>query len=377
MRKRLTPEQLTYLCELRNNGKTLSNFTLSPNYSTYSIRLKPEEYIKVIQNVPKKSNRVKQDTDKYILDTEKYSRVIELENLLDIKEKTADIEFYKIAPMKSIHSETISISLLSDIHIEEVVLRDSVLGMNEFNPKIAKKRLDNYFINLVKLVSHHQRNYDIKRHIIALLGDIIGGYIHDELAQTNAMTPLEAIAYAKTTLMSGFKYLQENLQVETIDVVCIVGNHGRTTDKLQYRNLTQTSYEYFLYKDLQEMCKMVGFDKFNFIIPNASMAVLELFSKRYLFIHGNQFKYQGGIGGLYVPLLRYFAKMAHTFNIDRMFFGHFHTSVGIKQAVGNGSVKGYDSYALGKGLDFEVAQQSMVLLNEKLGFTNFQTIFLD
>ena len=191
------------------------------------------------------------------------------------------------------------------------------------------------------------------------------------------MTPLEAVSFAKSIIMSGFKYLQDNLQVDSIDVVCIVGNHGRTTDKLPFNNLTQTSYEYFLYKDLEEMCKLFGLTKFSFIIPRASMAIINIFGKNYAFAHGNGFKFMGGIGGLYIPLLRYFARLNATFNIDRLFFGHYHTTIDIKQAVGNGSFKGYDSYAMGKALDFEVPQQSLVLLNEKHGFTNFQAIYLD
>lgn len=302
-----------------------------------------------------------------------------LEEVLRLRQATENLEIYNIKPSGgSMGKETISISLLSDVHIEEVVLPDSVLGLNSFNPEIAKKRLDNYFINLVKLVSHHQRNYSIKKHIIGLLGDIIGGFIHEELKQTNSMTPLEAIAFAKTCLMSGFKYLQDNLDVEEIDVICCVGNHGRNTDKLQFANLTETSYEWFLYEDLRMMCEIMGLNKFKFVNPKSGFVITQIFGEKYMFTHGNLgFSYKGGVGGIYVPFLRYFGKVAPTFGIKRIFFGHYHTTLDIKEGVGNGSVKGYDSYAISKGLPFEPAQQSMVLLNERKGFTNFQSIFLD
>ena len=305
-------------------------------------------------------------------------RNTELEETLNLRKSTADVEIYELKPLeKSGGKETVSISLFSDLHCDEVVLPESVMGKNEYNPEIAKKRANNYFLNLVKLISHHQKNYTIKRHIIALLGDNIGGYIHEELRQTNSMTPMEGIAFAKSVILSGFKYLQENLEVDSIDVVCIVGNHGRTTDKLPFANLTETSYEYFMYQDMQEMCKLLGLTKFNFIIPKASMAIVNIFGKNYGFVHGNGFKFMGGIGGLYIPLLKYYARLNATFNIERLFFGHYHTTIDIKQAVGNGSFKGYDAYAMGKALDFEPPQQSLVLLNEKRGFTNFQAIYLD
>lgn len=308
----------------------------------------------------------------------KQDEVEALQSILDIKNATSNIKPYEIKlEHEPTSKDTVSISLFSDWHCDEVVEAESVMFKNEYNKDVAKKRAENYFINLVKLITHHQKNYRIKRHVLALLGDNIGGYIHEELRQTNSMSPLEAIAFAKTILFSCLEFLDKHLDVDIIDVVGIVGNHPRTTEKLPYNNLTQTSYEYFLYKDLEEMCKLKGMTKFNFIIPKASMAILSIFGKNYAFVHGNGFKFLGGIGGLYIPLLKYYARLNATFNIERLFFGHYHTTIDIKQAVGNGSLKGYDSFAMGKALDFEVPQQSLVLLNEKRGFTNFQSIYLD
>jgi hypothetical protein len=250
-------------------------------------------------------------------------RIKELEAILDIREATSHIEIIPINVSCGIgQSGTTSISLLSDVHIEEVVKSASVLGKNEYNPEIAQKRLNNYFANLVKLITHHQKNYRIKRHIIGILGDVISGFIHEELRQTNSFTPLEAISYIKQQLISGFAYLQENLDVDNIDIVCIVGNHGRMTDKLHFNNLTETSYEYFLYKDLEEMCRLMKFNKIQFIIPKASMAIVDIYGKNYLFEHGNQFRYMGGVGGLYIPFLKHFNEMATNFKIERIFFGH-------------------------------------------------------
>lgn len=394
MRKRINAEELDYLCELRQDGKSHKDYNTATGRTNYLITMSQQEWHivnsrrakneracdvdkRVIErkrelNSKKQDNLVKQERDFLLKKTE------ELESILELRRETESVEIYELKPIeKSGGKETVSISLFSDLHCDEVVLPESVMGKNEYNPEIAKKRANNYFINLVKLISHHQKNYTIKRHIIGMIGDIIGGFIHEELRQTNSMTPLQAIAFAKSVILSGFKYLQDNLEVDSIDVVGIVGNHGRTTDKLPFSNLTETSYEYFMYQDLEYMCKMMGFTKFNFIIPKASMAIVTIFGKNYGFVHGNGFKFMGGIGGLYIPLLKYYARLNATFNIERLFFGHYHTTIDIKQAVGNGSFKGYDAYAMGKALDFEPPQQSLVLLNEKRGFTNFQAIYLD
>lgn len=398
-RARMTAEEVDYICKLRNDGKCHKDYNTATGRDNYLFRLKPNEFI-ILETYRTMANaklpiaetdyqQIVADKKEAVKDKRKESQIkgqidyllkrnAVLEDTLAIKEATANVEIYELKPLsKSSGKETVSISLFSDFHCDEVVLSESVMGLNEYNPAIAKKRADNYFINLVKLINHHQKNYVIKRHIIGMLGDNIGGFIHEELRQTNSMTPMEGISFAKSVILSGFKYLQDNLDVDSIDVVCIVGNHARTTDKLPFANLTETSYEYFMYKDIEEMCKLIGLTKFNFIIPKASMAILTIFGKKYGFVHGNGFKFLGGIGGLYIPLLRYYARLSATFNIERLFFGHYHTTIDIKQAVGNGSFKGYDSYAMGKALDYEPSQQSLVLLNEKRGFTNFQSIYLD
>lgn len=382
-RRYITEEQLKQFRAITGNQNHHIKYG-----NKYIVRISDEIWdkmsgeISVEQAISMRKETAKTQQEQNSLKSERdylFNKANVLEEVLRLRQATENLEIYDIKPSPgSMGKETISISLLSDVHIEEVVLPDSVLGLNSFNPEIAKKRLDNYFINLVKLVSHHQRNYSIKKHIIGLLGDIIGGFIHEELKQTNSMTPLEAIAFAKTCLMSGFKYLQDNLDVEEIDVICCVGNHGRNTDKLQFANLTETSYEWFLYEDLRMMCEIMGLNKFKFVNPKSGFVITQIFGEKYMFTHGNLgFSYKGGVGGIYVPFLRYFGKVAPTFGIKRIFFGHYHTTLDIKEGVGNGSVKGYDSYAISKGLPFEPPQQSMVLLNERKGFTNFQSIFLD
>lgn len=394
IKKRLSQEELEAVCKSR--GTCPDGYLKTKGYNSYRLRLSPSEITLVegIRNSKKpiekqiiakvfESAKRKKEIDKAdVYKKELIQQQVEIDRLKDIlriRKNTQDIFIYDILrDATSTKSETVSISLLSDIHIEEMVDSNNVLGLNEYNPAIAQKRLDNYFVNLVRLVSHHQMHYNIKKHIIGLLGDVIGGYIHEELRQTNAMPPLAAISFAKSCLMSGFKYLQENLNVDSIDIICVVGNHGRNTDKTQFANLTDTSYEYFLYQDIAELCRLNEYDKINFIIPQSGFAIINIFGKGYMFTHGNLgFSYKGGVGGLIVPFLRYFGKIAPVLKIERIFFGHYHTTIDIAEGVGNGSVKGYDAYAMSKGLSFEKPKQSLVLLNSKRGFTNFQSIYLD
>lgn len=312
-------------------------------------------------------------------DESKDARIEELETILDIK-KNSNVEIYDITPKKyeskSKHS-SVAICLLSDVHIEEVVAKETVIGLNEFNPEIAKSRLDAFFTNSAKLISHDQRSYDINEVVLGCLGDIIGNWIHDELMQTNSMSPLAAISFAKSSILSGLKYWHDTLDVEKITFIGVVGNHGRTTKKSQFANATDVSMEYFMYKDIEEMARVLGLHKINFIIPKSEMAIVTIFDKRLLFTHGTNIKYGGGIGGLVVPVTKFFLRLSKTLRIDMMFIGHFHQMTWNKMFCTNGSVKGFDGFAFGKGLDFELPQQTKLVLHEKYGFTSYTPIYLE
>lgn len=302
-----------------------------------------------------------------------------LKNIMDAREASASVELYKIEQPKSDGtSQSIPIFLLSDIHFEEIIKKESVLGLNEYNPEIAKQRLDSYFRNVVKLTAHAQRSYHGMSHmVIGILGDLINNYIHEELQQTNAMSPLEAISTVKQILLSGLKYVHDNANVDKITVVFVCGNHGRSSAKTNFANFTYMSHEYYLGIDIKAMCETIGLTKFEFIIPRSEMAILELFSKRYLFTHGTRIKGGGGVGGAAVTITRYFNRVARSLNADYMFIGHFHQSIYNKQFLVNGSVVGYSPYAMGNGCDYEAPQQAMVILNSKRGFTAYNTVYLD
>lgn len=178
---------------------------------------------------------------------------------------------------------------------------------------------------MVKLTTHAQRSYHgMNSIVIGVLGDLINNYIHEELQQTNAMTPLDAISDMKTIILSGLKYVHDNANVDKITVVWVCGNHGRSSNKSQFSNFTQMSHEYYLGVDIKTMCEVLGLEKFEFVIPRSEMAILRMFGKRYLFTHGTRIKGGGGVGGIAVPISRYFNRIARALDIVYMFIGHFH-----------------------------------------------------
>jgi len=301
----------------------------------------------------------------------------EYKDFLELTALKGKFELYDLVPNPTAgNRETVAIAQFSDQHIDEVVEKDSVLGMNEYNFDIAKKRFDTHFYKLNKLITHHQAHYNIKNVFLLFQGDTIGGWIHDELAQTNSMSPNKAIFEAKSMYISGLKYLHDNLDVDEITVVCICGNHSRETKKVQFANFNETNKEFWMYLEIENICKMLGLSKLKFIIPKAEIAILNIFGKRYAVAHGHQFKFAGGIGGIFPSMLRWFANLAKTLKIESAFIGHWHTSIFTSKVIVNGSMKGYDAFALSKMLEFQQPSQNLILLDSEFGLCNFQPIVL-
>lgn len=302
---------------------------------------------------------------------EEYNEVIELTKqkgqfeLIDIVESP-----------KNGDRETVAIAQLSDWHIDEVVQKESVMGLNEFNLDIAQARGSNYFVKLNKLITHHQQKYNIKKLFLLLEGDFIGAWIHDELQQTNSLSPNEGIYKVKNILLSGFKYLNEHLNVEEINVICVCGNHPRETKKIQFSNFSEVNKEFYLYLDLSETCKLMGLDKFKFNIPKSDSVVIPIFGKNYLVTHGHQFKYSGGIGGIFPSMFKWFSGMNKIMPIKTAFIGHWHQSIFTNNVIVNNSLKGYDAYAMSKALEFSRPSQNLILLDSEYGICNLQQIFL-
>lgn len=371
MRIRLNDEEMRLVCSLR--GKDIKSYKKADGTKNYRVKLTPSEMVVINRRRIEGNSGVEVD----LVELERLrQQEQEMKQILETLKISGGVEVHEIKPPCSDQNrQTIPIVQFSDWHIEENVKKESVLGLNEYNPEIAKERADSVVYQMCKIISHHQAKYNINSIVLALLGDFIGGWIYDELMQTNSEAPLAAIRTARNLLLSGLKHIHNTLDVEKIYVVCIGGNHSRTSKRIQFANFSDVSLEYGMYLDLQEICEQMGMDKFEFIIPKAQLAVVELLGKKILFAHGYEFKYQGGIGGVYPPMLRWFFKISKSLKVDKAFIGHWHQPIFTEQCVVNNSLKGFDAYAMDKGMDFQPPSQNLILLDSRYGFCMYQQVF--
>lgn len=290
----------------------------------------------------------------------------EYKKFLAYKEiEAAPFEKYEFKVRKHKNGSRYAIALFSDAHIEETVKPESVLGKNEYNIDIAKERIENYFVNLVNCIKEDKVN----SLIFASLGDTITSFLHDENHECNSHTPIEAVLIAQNLIFSGLTYICDNTKLDKILFIGIVGNHGRTTKKIQHANGFKMNYEWLMYQNIKQQCEAAKLP-IEFNIPESEIALLDTDDgQRFIFCHGFQIK-GGGNGtvcGIYPSLNRLSMKWGRTFGQNRIFLGHFHSCTSIVNAMVNGSIIGFNSFALTNGMPYEEPAQMYVAYDSEIG----------
>jgi len=293
----------------------------------------------------------------------------EFENFKTFKEiQGLEFEIYDMKPIKGYEAGyRYAVALFSDAHIEETVRPEHVNWLNEYNLEIAERRIKTYFVNLANCLIQD----NVSELIFASLGDTISGFIHDELAQTNGLTPIEATLKAQSLIYSGLYYLCHDANIKTlkrIRFIGIVGNHSRTTKKIQHANGRKMSYEWLMYQNIKQQCENAGLP-IDFYIPDSDIAAVKTVdNKTFLMMHGWQVRGGGTntVCGIYPALNRLSMKYQKIFHQDRIFLGHFHNSVNMPNTVVNGSIISYSPFSMSGGFEYERPQQQYIVYDTNM-----------
>lgn len=158
-------------------------------------------------------------------------------------------------------------------------------------------------------------------------------------------------------------------------VPCVVGNHGRLDKKPSYKNAAFDNFEYLLYQMLQRSLASVE----NVKVDVAESTVLQygVYGYQYRMEHGMDFRGGNGIGGVLVPILRGDAKRCKSFQYDYLIMGHFHQYIVANGVIVNGSLKGYDEYAIRNGFPYEQPAQALWLTHPEMGMTISMPVYSD
>lgn len=259
---------------------------------------------------------------------------------------------------------------LGDWHFGETVNPEEIDGLNEYNLEIGHRRAKQVVDKAVDLLKHHMVNPDYPGIVVGLLGDMISGDIHKELQETNEIATIPTVLDVVGVMRQCLEYLADNFG--RVHAVCVVGNHGRNTQKMQAKQRTATSFDWLSYKMLE--MALAGDDRITFQIPDAADTHLRIYDHQYLITHGDQFRGGDGIIGPLGPLVRgdYKKRLRQSMVHDRydtLVTGHFHRLITLSQLITNGSLIGYNEYAFTCNLPYEPPQQAMWITHPENGIT--------
>ena len=318
------------------------------------IGLSLEEKLERDMKLRRLKSMTKEYRDKYKLLSKKYDRVLQEYN--DFSRINKEYDPSKIPLTELDKEEEVAICQWSDWHVGESVTEETTEGMNKFDQLICSQRVERLINKTLHEINIRRKHFDVSKLIVNLGGDFMGGYIHPELEQTNLLSPVEEVIFATRLLSDSLATLRDEGGFERIVVLCDRGNHGRTTRRMQYANAYETSYETLLYVNLQSK-----FPEFDFQISKAPLAHYEIGNFVIRHFHGEEIRYRGGIGGLTIPLNKKLAGWNSNGKANLNLMGHYHHfSMPNAQTSLNGSLVGWNAYAMAKGIPYEPPIQTLM-----------------
>lgn len=303
-----------------------------------------------------------------------------LQRTLDVVEQieTAQIQRVEwLTPKKPAKQSAATLVLmLSDLHLDEVVLPAEVEGLNAYNREIARLRLRKTIENTIKVSRHYLAGMKYDGCVLLLGGDIFSGDIHEELKETNEDTMLGSLLFWAEELAAAIDLLAD--EFGKVHCAAVAGNHGRTTRKPRAKLRAKTNFDWLLAKMLER--HFADDKRLTFDIPESSDVLVTIYDSHHLLTHGDQTKGGGSIGGIYPPIMRMRAKKAQRYlstgqQFDTLWLGHWHQYLPSPSMIVNGSMKGLDEYAFVSNFGYEPPQQALAVVVPEKGITIQAPIF--
>lgn len=253
-------------------------------------------------------------------------------------------------------------ALISDWHVDEIVKIEEVSGVNEYNHAICKERIADLFDVIIQLTSMCKSKSIIKTLVVDALGDFIGGYLHLDLIQSNEITPIEAVIRVVELMTGGLDLILKASIVDEIIFSGVVGNHGRITQKPPTKKSAEKNYEWLVYEFLMRLYAAKKEERIKFMLPKGMFNWLDVYGYQVRSHHGDAIRYQGGVGGIHIPLRKAIAQWNKARHADLDCLGHWHIRENSKDYCLNGSAIGYNQFAMRIKADYEPPQQSFFIL---------------
>lgn len=293
-----------------------------------------------------------------------------------LKRKIFDKPKQKLSNVKNKHIEQ-SVLVLSDIHtgcVNTIYDKDKGCAVETYNKDIRQKEYKTLKDSIFRINELLESSYQIEHLTIFLLGDIL---TNDRIFKGQIWDIDSPVGIQITDSLNEFTQFVSQLRkiFKKITIVCLVGNHGRSTEGYQNEPIFN-NYEYILYKIFEKTYKNIR--DVEMIVPNSKSYIHEIYGFRYLLFHGDIIR--GSTRNTIEKSLKDII-LAYDKQFDVSICGHFHKvdmmSLSEKiTALINGSFIPKDNFGYRVFKQFSKPQQLFFGVSRKRAITWFFRIDL-
>jgi hypothetical protein len=286
----------------------------------------------------------------------------QVETLLGIQGQPAIQRFERMAKTRG---DVAVVVPASDWHVEERVFEDATNGKNHYDLAEAEKRVKACYAKTLDLIDWQNKMSKVVQLWHPLLGDLMTGYIHEELMETNSLSPVETVDFLQELICSGLDLWTRKTRLPIFIPTC-VGNHGRTTPRKRIKTSAQNSYEWLLY---QTLAKYYARNKrVHWAVGRGYHNIQEIMGQKVRFHHGDGLRYNGGVGGITIPVNKSVAQWNKVTPCDVDIFGHYHQFLWhYPHWISCPSVMGYSEFSLEIKAEFQRPAQSFIVIDRQQG----------
>lgn len=301
-----------------------------------------------LKELEKQRIRVNQETSEYRkqLRTEaNFDALIEdLKNAIQTVEQPEQAEY-----VDELNDEKAVIAMLSDIHFGLAFQS----YYNQYSPKIAQKRVMDYANRLAKI----GRDNNADTIYVTLLGDLISGSIHQSIRIENRTNVISQVVGVSELISSFLLFLSKYFK--HVYVVDVAGNHSRL-DPNPENSLRTERLDLLIPWYCKAKLECVSNIEFISSFVDPTIAVLEIFDKVYVAVHGD---FDHDLKQSAMRISQLIGK-----RVDYFMAGHMHVAEMRMEDVGyirNGAVvSGGDEYTSKKRLFGPAMQMCMVVSSD-------------
>lgn len=264
---------------------------------------------------------------------------------------------------KQARPEATAVLVLSDWHVEERVDPETHTGHgNEYTLEIADRRIRQLVQRASMLIEHEKALTGIRRVVVACLGDLISGHIHEDLVEITQLAPLAATRWAGERLAGVIDAMRE---IAPVRVVTSSGNHGRVGPGMKPRMATENehSFEQHLYLTMAASEKRPDVE---WQIGKGYLNIADLDGFLVRFHHGHAIRFGGGVGGLTIPANKAIANWNTSRRCHLDVYGHWHCFSWLPyRFVANGCLIGHNAFADRIKAEYQPPSQSLIVIDHE------------